>query len=146
MNVFSTNLWIMVLLLPLFSSFIFFIVENDSTRRNILYKCLWKSSSNNFFHEHHQKDDGHNDTKPVDARDSTFHSWLLLFGAANPYVIKSFAGGVYLIVYYVLVLIIISSLTASITSYLTAQVEINESLFFYFSHSFHYNELSMQIK
>ena len=74
-NAFSPNLWLAVLLLPFFSSFVFWIVENDKTRRNVLYKCAWTHPENNFSHHwknghivQHTEDDGKNEEKPVDVR------------------------------------------------------------------------------
>ena len=61
--------------------------------------------------------------------DSTYHSILSVFGVANPYAIKSWAGGIFTIFYLLLVLIVISALTASITSFLAARVEINFKIF-----------------
>jgi hypothetical protein len=61
--------------------------------------------------------------------DSTYHSILSVFGVSNPYIIKSWAGGIFMIFYLLLVLIIISSLTASITSFLAARVEVNFKIF-----------------
>jgi hypothetical protein len=42
------QLWIVVLFLPVFSSLVFFLVENDATRRNVLYKCR-VDPANNFY-------------------------------------------------------------------------------------------------
>ncbi len=56
--------------------------------------------------------------------DSTYHSILSMFGLANPYIIKSWAGGIFMIFYLLLILIVISALTASITSFLAARVEV----------------------
>lgn len=74
-NAFSPNLWIALLLIPVFSSIVFWLVENDQTRKNILYKCAWKDSGNNFSHHYkdggivqHTTDDGKNEEKPVDVR------------------------------------------------------------------------------
>lgn len=54
---------------------------------------------------------------------------LSVFGASNPYAIKSWAGGIFMIFYLLLILIIISSLTASITSFLAARIEIKFKIF-----------------
>jgi hypothetical protein len=74
-NAFSPTLWLAVLLLPFFSSLVFWIVENDATRRNVLYKCTWTHHENNFSHHwkngrlvQHTEDDGKNEEKPVDVR------------------------------------------------------------------------------
>ena len=74
-NAFSPTLWLTVLALPFVSSFIFWLVENDRTRKNILYKCAWSSPHNNFSHHmkdghvvQHTTDDGKNEEKPVDVR------------------------------------------------------------------------------
>ena len=40
------QLWIVVLFLPVFSSLVFFLVENDATRRNVLYKCRVDPANN----------------------------------------------------------------------------------------------------
>ena len=74
-NAFSPNLWIAVLLIPFFSSLVFWLVENDQTRKNVLFKCAWRHPANNFSHHYkdgkivqHTKDDGKNEEKPVDVR------------------------------------------------------------------------------
>ena len=61
--------------------------------------------------------------------DSTYHSILSMFGLANPYIIKSWAGGIFMIFYLLLILIVISALTASITSFLAARVEVQFKIF-----------------
>ena len=61
--------------------------------------------------------------------DSTYHSILSVFGVANPYIIKSWAGGIFMIFYLLLNLIVISALTASITSFLAARVEMTFKIF-----------------
>ena len=57
-NAFSPVLWIMVTLVPIFACVVFFLVENDRTRRNVFYRCTLQK--NNFFHHvgGHQPDDG----------------------------------------------------------------------------------------
>jgi len=75
-NAFSPNLWLTVFMIPFFSSVVLWLVENDQTRKNILFKCSWTDPENNISHSRQWKDghlvqqtaDDDNNQKPVDVR------------------------------------------------------------------------------